>query len=70
MLMKTLMKRDVMEPVFTAICDRLLVPGPKSWGLQFLFSQLVNSEAENIKDMKNMRNPEVKKLVEEYLTKK
>ena len=70
MLMKTLMKRDVMEPVFTAICDRLLVPGPKSWGLQFLFSQLVNSEVENIKDMNYMRRPDVKKLVEEYLTKK
>ena len=27
-------------------------------------------QEENIKDMKNMRNPEVKKLVEEYLTKK
>ena len=71
MLMKTLMKQEAKDTVITTICERLLVPGPKSWGLHFLFIQLVNSEKENIKELKCYKtNPSIRKLVEEYLTKK
>ena len=71
MLMKTLMKQEAKDTVITTICERLLVPGPKSWGLHFLFIQLVNSEKENIKELKCYKtNPAIRKLVEEYLTKK
>lgn len=70
MLLQLLVQKCDMECVFVAICDRLLVPGPKSWGLQFLFSTLVRSDPKKIKEMSYMSKPEVKELVERYEGKK
>lgn len=71
MLMKTLMKREGRDTVITTLCERLLVPGPKSWGLHFLFIQLVNSEKDNIKELKCYKsNPAIRNLVDEYMSRK
>ena len=72
MLMKTLIGNgDVNEIVFTCICDRMLVPGPKPWGLEFLFSQLVNGNADTIHKLNcYTSNPKVVELVSEYYSSK
>lgn len=56
MLMKTLMGHDYNDAVFACICDRMLVPGPKPWGLEFLFSQLVNSDPDGIRKLNCYNN--------------
>ena len=72
MLMKTLIgNSDVNEIVFTCICDRMLVPGPKPWGLEFLFYQLVNGNADIIHKLNcYTSNPKVVELVSEYYSSK
>ena len=71
MLMKTLMGHDYNDAVFACICERMLVPGPKPWGLEFLFSQLVNSDPEGIRKLNCYNtNPRVIELFNQYYSSK
>ena len=65
-LVKTFFGSDA-EIVFSVLCERLLVPGPKPWGLKILFSQIVNSEGETIQKLNcYSSNKEVRELCKQY----
>ena len=65
-LVKTFFGSDA-ETVFSVLCERLLVPGPKPWGLKFLFSQIVNSEGDTIQKLNcYSSNKEVRELCKQY----
>ena len=64
MLIKTVIENYRMESIYL-LGKRLLVPGPKPWGLEFLFSQII-SASEKVRAEAMKGSPEMKKLVEEY----
>ena len=73
MLVKTIIdnnnKNDVKqllgENIMICLGERLLVTGPKPWGLEFLFSQILNATT-GIKEQSFMTGYPMKKLVEKY----
>lgn len=64
MLIKTVIENYKMES-FYLLGKRLLLPGPKPWGLEFLFSQIISVQ-NKVKEEAMKSSPEMKKLIEEY----
>ena len=64
MLIKTVIENYRIESIYL-LGKRLLVPGPKPWGLEFLFSQII-SASEKVREEAMTGSAEMKKLVEEY----